>query len=183
MYIAVLLLVVLVVTFVMIIFLRQRNTYRLLVEQYQKYAEQKQDVSAHPEEQESGEKEEADRVLFDRIEKMMREDKVYRKKSITRDDLAEMLGSNRTYVSRAINKYSGKTFSDYINMWRVVEATLIMADTTKDIPLKQLAEDLGYSSLPVFHRSFQKETGVTAGKYMKELRSRYDRTIDTIRQN
>ena len=104
----------------------------------------------------------------------MRKDKVYKKKSITRDDLAEMLNTNRTYVSRAINRFSGKTFTDYINMWRVIEATIIMADKSNDVPLKQLAEDLGYSSLPVFHRSFQKETGVTAGKYMKELRTSHE---------
>ena len=46
-----------------------------------------------------------------------------------------------------------------------------MADTSVDIPLKQLADDLGYSSTSVFYRSFQKETGVTAGKYMKEGRA------------
>ena len=34
-----------------------------------------------------------------------------------------------------------------------------------------LADDLGYSSTSVFYRSFQKETGVTAGKYMKEVRA------------
>ena len=83
-----------------------------------------------------------------------------------------MLKTNRTYLSRAINNISGKSFNDYLNTWRVIEATLIMADKTRNVPLKQLAEELGYSSISVFYRSFQKDTGVTAGKYMKEVRDR-----------
>ncbi len=174
-FIAVLVVLVVFVSALMLVFRKQRNTYKLLVMRYQKYAEEKHDHIPY-ESQETGGKNasEADRLLFERIEEMMRKDKVYKKKSITRDDLAEMLNTNRTYVSRAINRFSGKTFTDYINMWRVIEATIIMADKSNDVPLKQLAEDLGYSSLPVFHRSFQKETGVTAGKYMKELRTSHE---------
>ena len=114
---------------------------------------------------------ETDRELFAKVENLMREQKVYRMKSLTRDSLADILGTNRTYLSRAINSMSGKSFSDYLNSWRIVEATLIMSDKSVDIPLKQLADDLGYSSISVFYRSFQKETGVTAGRYMKEVRA------------
>lgn len=162
--IAVLLIVIIIISFLLVILHKQRNTYRLLVEKYQKYAEQFK--------RESMTNKDADRELFDKVESLMRDRKVYRQKSLTRDSLADMIGTNRTYLSRAINNISGKTFSEYLNSWRIVEATLIMADKSADIPLKQLAEDLGYSSISVFYRSFQKETGVTAGKYLKEVRSR-----------
>lgn len=162
--IAILLIVIIIISFLLVISHRQRNTYRLLVEKYQKYAEQFK--------RESMTTKDADRELFDKVESLMRDQKVYRQKSLTRDSLADMLGTNRTYLSRAINNISGKTFSEYLNSWRIVEATLIMADKSADIPLKQLADDLGYSSISVFYRSFQKETGVTAGKYLKEVRSR-----------
>lgn len=162
--IAMLLIVILIISFLLVLSRRQRNTYRLLVEKYQKYAEQfKKDPAASKD---------ADRELFDKVEAVMREQKVYKQKSLTRDSLADMLGTNRTYLSRAINSISGKSFSEYLNSWRIIEATLVMADKSIDIPLKQLADDLGYSSISVFYRSFQKETGVTAGKYMKEVRSR-----------
>lgn len=162
--IALLLIVIIIISFLLVMSHKQRNTYRLLVEKYQKYAEQfKRDSMTTKD---------ADRELFDKVESLMRDQKVYRQKSLTRDSLADMLGTNRTYLSRAINNISGKTFSEYLNSWRIVEATLIMADKSSDIPLKQLADDLGYSSISVFYRSFQKETGVTAGKYLKEVRSR-----------
>ncbi len=172
--IAILTLVAVICIFLLILYRRQRNTYRLLVEKYQKYAEQFQKEKEKAKALETAEKpiqNDTDLALFERVENMMQEQKVYRMKSLTRDSLAEMLGTNRTYLSRAINNMSGKSFSDYLNTWRIIEATRIMADTSVYIPLKQLADDLGYSSTSVFYRSFQKETGVTAGKYMKEVRA------------
>ena len=175
-YIAVLFIVIIVMSFLSFFYRHQRNTYRLLVQKHQRYVEEfkrKQELSAVKQggDERQDSVTEADRVLFAKVESMMREQKVYKMKSLTRDSLAEMLGTNRTYLSRAINNVSGKSFSDYLNSWRVVEATLIMSDTTVDVPLKQLADDLGYSSISVFYRSFQKETGVTAGRYMKEIRA------------
>lgn len=177
-YIAVLLIAVLVMLFLLFLYRHQRNTYRLLVEKHQRYVEEfkrKQELEVAA--KQNGEKRqdsvvtETDRELFAKVENLMREQKVYRMKSLTRDSLADILGTNRTYLSRAINSMSGKSFSDYLNSWRIVEATLIMSDKSVDIPLKQLADDLGYSSISVFYRSFQKETGVTAGRYMKEVRA------------
>lgn len=177
-YIAVLLIAVLVMLFLLFFYRHQRNTYRLLVEKHQRYVEEfkrKQELEVAA--KQNGEKRqdsvvtETDRELFAKVENLMREQKVYRMKSLTRDSLADILGTNRTYLSRAINSMSGKSFSDYLNSWRIVEATLIMSDKSVDIPLKQLADDLGYSSISVFYRSFQKETGVTAGRYMKEVRA------------
>ena len=177
-YIAVLFVVIIVMSFLLFFYRHQRNTYRLLVEKYQRYVEEfkrKQELEVAVKHSGEGRQDsvvtEADRELFAKVENLMREQKVYRMKSLTRDSLADMLGTNRTYLSRAINSMSGKSFSDYLNSWRIVEATLIMSDKSVDIPLKQLADDLGYSSISVFYRSFQKETGVTAGRYMKEVRA------------
>ena len=179
-YIAVLLIAVLVMLFLLFFYRHQRNTYRLLIEKHQRYVEEfkkKQELEASvklekEQTQDNNAYEEADRELFARAETLMRDQKVYRLKSLTRDSMAEMLGTNRTYFSRAVNNVSGKSFSDWLNSWRVMEATMVMSDISQDVPLKQLADDLGYSSLSVFYRSFQKETGVTAGRYMKEVRLR-----------
>lgn len=166
--------VVIVFLFMVILYRRQRNTYKLLVEKYQNYAEQFRKDSEKA-------VQDTDQEIFHKVEKLMREDKIYRMKSLTRDSLADMLGTNRTYLSRAINNVSGKSFSDYVNTWRIIEATQVMADLSKDVPLKQLADDLGYNSTAVFYRCFQKETGVTAGKYMREVRSMH-RDVTTYRQ-
>ena len=57
-------------------------------------------------------------VVFERLDRKMREDKLYLDYSMTLPKLSEMTGTNRTYASRAIcEKY--KSFRGYINSLRV----------------------------------------------------------------
>lgn len=83
--------------------------------------------------------------------------------------LAELLDTNRTYVSKAVNKYSGMSFSSYLNMYRINEATAVISDPSRSVLLKQLADDLGYNSVTVFSKAFQKETGLMPSRYRKEI--------------
>ena len=52
-------------------------------------------------------------------------------------------------------------------MYRITEATTILANPDNDMTLKQLADFLGYNSVSVFHRAFQKGTGMTPASWKK----------------
>ncbi len=56
----------------------------------------------------------------------------------------------------------------YIGKYRIEEATRIISDTENDVPLKQLADELGFNSVSVFYKTFSKETGLTPGIFRKE---------------
>lgn len=71
--------------------------------------------------------------------------------------------------TRAINTYSGKTFTNYINTYRINEAVSIISDPTNDTNAKELADNLGYASVNVFYQVFRRETGVSLSRYRKEL--------------
>lgn len=105
--------------------------------------------------------------IFDRIEDLMKTDKLYTDKELTLEKVANRLNTNRSYVSRAINKYSGQGFFNYINTYRINEATRILSES--DIPLKQLCDDVGFLSTSTFYRAFQKETGCSPSRYRSEL--------------
>lgn len=158
------------------LYVRQRRLYRLLVSRHQSYIEQlKMEAEAgspSPAEAEPGDNagdREAYRQLFLKVEDLMRNEKVFRKKDLTRDNVSEMLGTNRTYLSKAINTFSGKSFNNYINTYRINEAVSIISGPSGDIPVKQLAEDLGFGSVSVFYKVFQRETGLSISRYKKEL--------------
>lgn len=113
-----------------------------------------------------------DKRLFYQLEKLMQEEKVFLQNDISLDKVASILGSNRTYVSKCINTFSGKTFYAYIDMYRIREATRILSSPeSSEIPMKELYSSLGYNSSSVFYRSFQRETGVTPGKYREYINS------------
>ena len=108
--------------------------------------------------------------LFDRLGKLMQEDKVYKEKNLTRDKVAALLGTNRTYLSQIINEKTGMSFIYYINSFRIEEALETLSDPDEEIPLKALSQDLGFSSLTTFYTFFQKKVGMTPAKYREEVR-------------
>ena len=84
----------------------------------------------------------------------MQTEGVYRQNDLTIERLAERLDTNRTYISRAINQQAGKTFSSYVNSYRIDEAVRRLSDVDDDTPLKALAQTLGYNHLQTFYTSF-----------------------------
>ena len=108
-----------------------------------------------------------DRELYEKIESLMINEKLFTDKELTLEKIAGILNSNRTYVSRAINNFAGCGFISYVNTYRINEATRILA--VSDIPLKQLCEDVGFVSSSTFYRAFQKETGCSPSRYRTEL--------------
>lgn len=111
----------------------------------------------------------SEKNLFMRIEHLMQTEKFFKSKDISLDKVAERLETNRTYISRAINSISGMTFYSYVNMYRINEATRIISESTGEILLKQLSDDLGYNSVQVFSKSFQKETGLSPSQYRRQV--------------
>lgn len=110
------------------------------------------------------------RELFGKIKHLMRVDRIYRMKNLTLEVLADMTESNRTYCSRAINTFAGMSFNRYLDTFRIAEATRLIADRGSDMLFKQLADDIGYNSVTVFSKAFQRETGCTPSIYRKEVR-------------
>ena len=149
---------------------RQKHMYRVLVDQYAHHAQQMEMLHAgnSPEE----EKDAAEKQLFHRVETLMSRDKIFCQKDLTLDRLAEMTDSNRTYVSKAINRCAGQSFSSYLNMYRIAEAVRLISRLDEEMPLKQVADEVGYVSMSVFYNAFCKETGLPPGRYRKELQNR-----------
>ena len=101
-------------------------------------------------------------VVFERLDRKMREDKLYLDYSMTLPKLSEMTGTNRTYASRAIcEKY--KSFRGYINSLRVEH---LLADVQES---SEFANSYGFRTRRSLDRILVKETGCT---YRKILRRR-----------
>ena len=108
--------------------------------------------------------------LFHQLEKMMREDQIYKDKTISKDKVAELLNTNRTYLSRIINEHASTSFTHYVNRFRTEEAVRQISDPTNDIPLKALAGDLGFNSLSTFYNLFQASVGMTPAQYRSKVK-------------
>ena len=109
--------------------------------------------------------------LFGRLERLMQNDQVYKNSLFPREKMAELLGTNRTYLSQTINEQTGLTFTHYMNKYRIEEARRILADPQDDTPIKAIAADLGFSSVTTFYTLFKAVVQMSPDQYRKHARS------------
>ena len=109
--------------------------------------------------------------LFGRLESLIQNDQVYKNSLFTREKMAELLGTNRTYLSQTINEQTGLTFTHYMNKYRIEEARRILADPQDDTPIKAIAADLGFSSVTTFYTLFKAVVQMSPDQYRKHARS------------
>lgn len=160
----ILIIVIILAGFVLMMFQRQRKMYRELVKKHQEYLSKLDRKSSA-----GTDKDNSRRELFDRIEDLMRNGKIYRRNNISREMLAEQLDTNQNYISKAINTYAGMSFNRYVDSFRIEEATRQISQSPDNILFKQLADDLGYNSVTVFSKAFLREIGCSPSIYRKEI--------------
>lgn len=107
-------------------------------------------------------------VLFQNLEHYMTDQGIYRDKLLTKEKVADLLGTNRTYLSQVINEQTGQTFTQYVNRYRLDEAIRLLGDPQADITLKGIASDVGFSSMTTFYKVFQTNVGMSPKEYREK---------------
>lgn len=170
-----------------ILFRRQRKMYRLLVLQHQKFLQRinctnESRITESVQEDEDNVEEIQKKVFFKelyaKMDNLMRTEKMYCLHDISLEKVAELMNTNRTYISKAVNMCTGMSFHKYVNMLRIADATMVLSDPRNEKPLKQLADELGFSSVSVFYKTFQRETGCTANIYRKTVQKGVPNSCD-----
>lgn len=110
----------------------------------------------------------ASKALYLNAEKKVRSDKLFLKNELSIENLSEILSTNRTYLSSSINEFTGKSYSVWINDFRVKYAIKLMHNDTT-INIKNLALQCGYSSNETFYKNFKQRCGVTPTQYLNQI--------------
>lgn len=105
-----------------------------------------------------------------RIEDIMKA-KPYLNSNYSLKDLSDSLKTNTVYASQMINFLFGRSFTDYINQYRVEEAKTRLMESD-DLKLFAVALDSGFSNKNTFARVFKKYTGQTPSEFRDSLKKR-----------
>lgn len=103
--------------------------------------------------------------LMVRFNELMSEKRLYTDSSLTISSVTEMLHTNRTYLSQAINRTFGKSFPLVVAEYRVRAAIELMSDPACNLPFKAIAADVGFSSASAFFTTFRNVVGMTPSAY------------------
>lgn len=106
-------------------------------------------------------------VLFNLMEKLMIEEKIYRNSMLSIDELATMLNTNRSYLSQVINECSGQSYSTYINNYRIREAIELLSDVDNIDSVKSIGYVTGFNSPSYFYTIFKEKIGVSPTVFRK----------------
>lgn len=98
-----------------------------------------------------------------RIKKILEEEKTYRELGFNRASFAKKLGVREHVLSRIINMYFNKSFSELANEYRVAEAKELLSGTEQAVTA--IAYDVGFSSITSFNRVFKELTELSASDY------------------
>ena len=111
--------------------------------------------------------------LYEKLEKAMKTGKLYTDSELTLEKLAELMQTNRSYISQVINEYAGVSYKNYINSYRINDAIRILSDPDSDVQIKGLAFDLGFNSRQTFYQAFQNSFGMPPSKYREHITKLY----------
>lgn len=98
--------------------------------------------------------------------------------------LADFAQVSTTALSRIIKEELGVNYLEYVIDLRMNQAKQWLADT--DMPIKEIAQRLQYTTVQNFNRIFKQVTGVTPGKYRKQasvLDENDEQTRDSVKQD
>lgn len=82
--------------------------------------------------------------------------------------MCQQLGYHPSYISKLVKHFYGKTFKQIINEERMKKATILLQN--KDIPIYQIAEDIGIHNLTAFYKRFNQYAGMTPQEYRDSIK-------------
>jgi len=104
--------------------------------------------------------------IISRIQKIMKEEKLYQETQLTLQDLAIKIEFPSYQVSQAINEGMNMNFYDLVNSYRVEEAKrLLLDEKSKNFTILSVGFEAGFNSKTTFNTVFKKFTGKTPTEY------------------
>ena len=101
-----------------------------------------------------------DDSLLARFRSLMVNEQMFLQPSLSLNDIADRLHTNKTYVSKLVNKTYNLSFPELLNTLRIDYAEQYLLNH-KDATQAEVAKACGFSSASSFNNIFRKITGMT----------------------
>lgn len=112
----------------------------------------------------------ADEDLLRQIIHLMEAEKAYLDANLNMPELAKKLHIPLHRLSATINNHLNKNFSDFVNEFRVVEASKMLTNPDcQHLTISSIAYDAGFNSLSTFNKAFKKKFDTTPSQYRKSF--------------
>lgn len=104
---------------------------------------------------------------YDRLNMALNHIRKHFQRSISIPEMADLMSMTEPSFCRYFKKLTGKTFTRFVNEYRLVHAIKLL--TEEDISIAQICEECGYSNYSHFTKHFKEFTGRTPTQYRNEI--------------
>ena len=155
---------------------KKRLAYQALVLKSQQWANIKQNIDINYTDKENtidstNQNTEAttiDTAIMEMVYRAFEQDKIYTDNAITIQSMADLLKTNRSYLSKAINATTGHSFNILINEYRIKEAIKLLSNPKFDyMSIDNLSEEVGFANRYTFYSAFKKSVGITPAEFRR----------------
>lgn len=143
---------------------KNRLLYRQIIEQQKRGDSFGLPVVKDASQEQIFESEEAESQMNDLVFSLnthMYNEKLYTKTDLSRKILADLLGTNETYLFEAIKQTYQLTFNEYLNFLRLDHACDLLTQPNSELTIEAVAIDSGFGSRNTFHRLFRERYQLT----------------------
>jgi AraC-like DNA-binding protein len=106
--------------------------------------------------------------IENKLQALFKETKIYKEPRLKLNDLAFAIDETPHNLSKFLNDNLGKSFANYINEFRVLEATKMMK-SKHEFTLEAIGLECGFKSNSSFYTAFKKFTNLTPAQYKKTM--------------
>lgn len=110
--------------------------------------------------------EESNQIIKDLNEAML-EQRVFLDRSLSLDELSNRVGTPKHHLSQVLNEFLEKSFSDFVNEYRVEEAKKLLCSEELNLSMNGIAEESGFNNRTTFNTAFKKFTGLTPSEFRR----------------
>lgn len=113
------------------------------------------------------------KLVADQINELMINEQLFLNPTLSLNQLVEKVSVNQKTVSSTLNQYLGKSFSEYVNEFRVEEVKKKLTDIKYDhLSITGIALECGFNSQATFQRSFKALTKMTPKAFQENEKNR-----------
>lgn len=110
------------------------------------------------------------RTVFQKVSRYFDKEKPYLDSDLSLDDVARVVGTNRSYVARSVKVYTGRNFCQFVNHYRIkYMMDLFKADPS--LRVNELSARSGFNSPTSFSIAFKLEQDMPPGEWCRRVRA------------
>ncbi len=107
-------------------------------------------------------------AIADRLPRLFKEEKIYLDANLKLLDVAKRLQTQQHILSQYLNDNLGQSFSNFVNGYRVAQATEMLR-SNELLSIKGIGNECGFRSNTSFYAAFKKHKGMTPAQFKKTL--------------